>query len=93
MMLASETAKSSEGFADRRISRLSTTSDVPGSQSAQPQSSTFMGKPLAELRGDQETPEAGQTIADFVVLPKRSWFHHTPTIDELLCWTKVRRGR
>lgn len=81
----------STGTAERRFSRISTTSDVPGSEPAQANQTTFMGVPLSDLRKDS-TPKHGpstQSLRDAAVLPRGSFWCRAPTITEFLTWSKV----
>jgi hypothetical protein len=51
---------------------------------------TFMGMPIEELRKDRGTRSNRESVQDFVVPPSSSFFFRTLTVDELLCWSKVR---
>lgn len=76
---------------DRRLSRISTSSDVPGSELPQSNKSTFMGVLLTDLRTDDfsQNEPAIKGLQDYIVLPKGGLWCRAPSISDLQTWSKV----
>ena len=85
-----ERTPSNENMSVTTESTNADTVTVGSMQGAGRERGTFMGMPIEELRKDHSKRSNRESVQDFVVLPSSSFFCKAPTMDELLCWSKVR---